>query len=100
VVRSVAGRTLATRRYGAGVGAAAAVLALAPSAAHACAVCYGKAGGDMIDGARVSVLFLLGLVYLLLLGGIAAFVMARRRRGAPAAAPHDMERGGPPGHSA
>ncbi|MDX1630390.1 MAG: hypothetical protein R3234_00875 [Thermoanaerobaculia bacterium] len=61
---------------------ASAALLLLPELARACAVCYGSAEGEMIDGARASVLFLLGLTYLLLGGGIGLVFVARRRTGA------------------
>lgn len=45
----------------------------------ACPVCYGEASGDMIDGAKLSILFLGGLVYLVIGGGAGAFFALRRR---------------------
>ena len=76
-------------RTSTGTSRAAAMAALAgialPAAARACAVCYGAADDRMIDGTRLSVLFLLGLTYLLLGGGVGMFLLARRRhRNAPA----------------
>jgi hypothetical protein len=47
--------------------------------AAACPVCYGEAGGSMIDGAKLSVLFLGSLVYLLIGGGIGVVFLIRRR---------------------
>ncbi len=47
--------------------------------AAACPVCYGEASGDMIDGAKLSVLFLGGLVYLVIGGGAGAVIALRRR---------------------
>lgn len=47
--------------------------------AAACPVCYGEAGGDVIDGAKLSILFLGGLVYVVI-GGGAGVVLALRRR--------------------
>jgi hypothetical protein len=58
--------------------AGAAFAAVAP-AAVACPVCYGAAQSPLIDGARWSIVFLGGLIYLLL-GGVAAMVFALRRR--------------------
>ena len=65
------------RRPGA-FAAAAAASALLPDVAHACAVCYGAADDPMIDGTRLSVIFLLGLTYLLLGGGVGLFLLSRR----------------------
>jgi len=45
----------------------------------ACAVCFGDSDSDMARGARLSVLFLLALTYLVMGGGVAAFFYARRR---------------------
>lgn len=47
--------------------------------AAACPVCYGEAGGDVIDGAKLSILFLGGLVYVVI-GGGAGVILALRRR--------------------
>lgn len=60
-------------------GLAAAWLLVGAAEAAACPVCYGEASGDMIDGAKLSVLFLGGLVYLVI-GGAAGVVLALRRR--------------------
>lgn len=49
--------------------------------ASACPVCYGQAEGKVIDGAKLSVFFMGGLVYTVMGGGVAlAFVAARRAR--------------------
>lgn len=45
----------------------------------ACAVCFGDSDSDMARGARLAVLFLLALTYLVMGGGVAAFFYARRR---------------------
>jgi hypothetical protein len=68
----------AARRLASGAGLAAVLSLLAPRAAHACAVCYGAASDPMIEGTRWSIVFLLVLTYLLLGGGAALFVLARR----------------------
>ena len=47
--------------------------------AFACPVCYGEAGGSMIDGAKLSVLFLGSLVYLLIGAGVGVVFLLRRR---------------------
>lgn len=52
---------------------------LVAAPAFACPVCYGDAGGSVIDGAKLSVLFLGALVYLLIGGGVALAVVAHRR---------------------
>ena len=59
------------------VTAALAVLWAAP--ALACPVCYGEAEGGVIDGTKMSVAFLGGLVYLLLFGGVGMAMVVRRR---------------------
>lgn len=46
--------------------------------AFACPVCYGEASGSMIDGAKLSVAFLGGLVYLVISGGVGAVLVLRR----------------------
>lgn len=69
------------RRMGRAWILASAAILLLPELAGACAVCYGAAEGDMIDGARASILFLLGLTYLVLGGGIGLVLVARRRAG-------------------
>jgi hypothetical protein len=60
----------------------AAALALATGSAApalACPVCYGEASGGVIDGTKMSVAFLGGLVYLLLFGGAGMMLVVRRR---------------------
>lgn len=47
--------------------------------AAACPVCYGEAGGDVIDGAKLSILFLGGLVYMVIGGGVGVVLALRRR---------------------
>ena len=54
------------------------VLAWALPAA-ACPVCYGEAEGKVIDGTKMSMAFLGGLVYLVIFGG-GGVVFALRRR--------------------
>lgn len=56
------------------------VLALILAApAHACPVCYGEADNSVIDGAKLSVLFLGALVYLVIGGGVGVVFALRRR---------------------
>jgi hypothetical protein len=45
----------------------------------ACSVCFGDTDSDMARAARLSVLFLLALTYLVIGGGVAAFFYARSR---------------------
>jgi len=45
----------------------------------ACGVCFGNSDSAMAHGARLSVLFLLVLTYLVIGGGVAAFFHARSR---------------------
>lgn len=45
----------------------------------ACPVCYGEADNAVIDGAKLSVIFMGALVYVLIGGGIALAVIAHRR---------------------
>ncbi len=59
--------------------AAAALLALGPRAAAACAVCYGAAGSPMVDGMNNAILVLLGIVALVQ-GGLVALFFAIRQR--------------------
>lgn len=63
----------------AGLAAALALAAGWAAPALACPVCYGEASGGVIDGTKISVAFLGGLVYLLLFGGAGMAVMVRRR---------------------
>lgn len=59
--------------------AALALAAFVALPALACPVCYGEAEGGMIDGTKLSVAFLGGLVYLVLFGGVGMVVLVRRR---------------------
>lgn len=52
---------------------------LVAAPAFACPVCYGQAEGSIIDGAKLSVIFLGALVYVLIGGGIALAVVVHRR---------------------
>lgn len=67
------------RRRAASTAATAAGLAGAlASPGLACSVCFGAADDPMLDGTRLSVVFLLGLTYLLLGGVAGMFVLSRR----------------------
>ena len=68
-----------TARRGGLLAAALALAAAWAAPALACPVCYGEASGGVIDGTKISVAFLGGLVYLLLFGGAGMAVMVRRR---------------------
>ena len=61
--------------------AAAVLFALLAGAgdALACAVCYGQAEGDVISGAKLSILFLGALVYVVIGGGVGVLFALRRR---------------------
>ena len=57
-----------------------------------CPVCYGKSDDQIVKGAQMSVLFMAGLIYLLMLtgAGVAFFVYKqslRRRSAAPGVTP-------------
>ena len=52
---------------------------LATDAARACTTCYGEAQGPMIDGARMGVILLLGVVFVVQ-GGFVWFFLHLRRR--------------------
>jgi hypothetical protein len=57
----------------------AALSCLVASAASACPVCYGNAGGPMADGVNNAVVFLLAIVGLVQIGFIALFWSFWRR---------------------
>jgi hypothetical protein len=62
------------------VGAMLAVwLAVGDGAASACEVCYGNAGGPMIDAARAGVFLLWGLVLLMQAALVVFFLVLRKR---------------------
>ena len=67
------------RRLGPWMVAMVAIVCSWTAPAFACPVCYGGASGSMIDGAKLSVIFLGALVYLVIGGGVAMFVVLRRR---------------------
>ena len=53
--------------------------ALFPHAAAACAVCFGAAQADAVQGLQAGILLLLGMVALVF-AGVGAFLLAARRR--------------------
>lgn len=59
---------------------AALALALVVAAeAAACPVCFGETDDQVVEGVRWSVVFLGALVYVLMGGGVAMFLVLRRR---------------------
>lgn len=71
--------TTSRRSVAASVGSLLVSWLLVAQPALACPVCYGQAESSVIDGAKLSVIFLGALVYLLIGGGIALAVVAHRR---------------------
>ncbi|MFP3941607.1 MAG: hypothetical protein ACLF0P_15015, partial [Thermoanaerobaculia bacterium] len=62
-----------------GLVVALALTVLLAAPAHACPVCYGEADNSVIDGAKLSVLFLGALVYVVIGGGVGVVFALRRR---------------------
>ncbi len=56
----------------------------------ACSVCWGAAEDPVVQGTKLSIVFLLGLTYLLLGGGVGMVLIVRRKalRAAGAATDH------------
>lgn len=68
------------RRTAAALAVASTILLLVlPAEVAACPVCYGEAEGNVIDGAKLSVVFLGALVYAVIGGGIGLVLLVRRR---------------------
>lgn len=67
-----------SRRGGILATAAAAMLAFAASSA-ACPVCFGDSDDPIVKGVEASVLFMIGVTYCLLGGGVTTFLLLRRR---------------------
>ena len=57
----------------------AALAAFASEPVHACTACFGQSDSPVMRGAEASILFMAGLTYTTILGGIAAFVVLRIR---------------------
>lgn len=55
-----------------------ALLSLATSA-FACPVCFGDSDDPIVKGVEASVLFMVGVTYFLLGGGVITFILLRRR---------------------
>lgn len=66
-------------RRAAAVLAALALAILLAAEAAACPVCFGETDDQVVDGVRWSVVFLGALVYVLMGGGVAMFLVLRRR---------------------
>ncbi|NJL28045.1 MAG: hypothetical protein HC897_09155 [Thermoanaerobaculia bacterium] len=56
----------------------------------ACPVCYGDTDSPMIRGAELSILFMAILTYALIFGGVALFIVLRRRARRLAQAPAEV----------
>ena len=72
-----------------------AVWMLGTRSAGACSVCYGQADDPMIDGARIGVFLLFGLVFLVQIAFVMFFLYLRRRAreaGNPLVSPWPAER--------
>jgi len=54
------------------------LLAVAP-AAFGCPICFGESDAPIVKGVEMSVLFMVGVTYFLILGGGATFLLLRRR---------------------
>ena len=52
---------------------------LMPTQMLACSVCWGAAQDPVVQGTKLSIVFLLGLTYLLLGGGVGMVLLLRRR---------------------
>jgi len=52
---------------------------LAPAQLLACSVCWGAAQDPVVEGTKLSIVFLLGLTYLLLGGGVGLVFIVRRK---------------------
>ena len=54
-------------------------LAFYASTSWACPVCFGDVDHPIIEGLEASILFLVGVTYFVILSGVAAFLLLRRR---------------------
>ena len=64
------------------------VLLASAGPSFACTVCFGQADSPMVEGLQVSVLFMVGVTYFVILSGVATFFVVRMRaRRAAAQAP-------------
>ena len=62
----------------------------------ACSVCFGAAQDPVVEGTKLSIVFLLGLTYLLLGGGIGMVLVVRRKALRAAGAGRAAVNGAPP----
>lgn len=58
--------------------------------AAACPVCYGDTDSPMVEAAEASILFMAILTYALIFGGVALFIVLRRRARRLAHAPAEV----------
>lgn len=56
-----------------------AALLLMAAESLACPVCFGESDDPIIKGLQSSILFMVGITYTLILGGVATFIFLRRR---------------------
>jgi len=61
------------------LGLAALVMLSLTANAFACSVCFGDSDHPIVKGLEASVIFLVGITYSLLGGGVATFFLLRRR---------------------
>ena len=66
----------------------------------ACSVCFGAAQDPVVEGTKLSIVFLLGLTYLLLGGGIGMVLVVRRKALRAAGAGSDAVDSAPPADQA
>jgi hypothetical protein len=71
-------------------------MALWSTASHACPVCFGDVEHPIIEGLEASILFLVGVTYFVILSGVAAFILLRRRARRLAAQTTDTSQGALP----
>lgn len=57
----------------------AAAYLLAAGLAAACPVCYGDSDSPFARGAELSILFMAIITYVMIVGGVVAFILLRRR---------------------
>ncbi len=61
------------------LGLAAVAMAAFSASAFGCTVCFGESDHPIVKGAEASVLFMVGVTYFLLGGGVVSFFLLRRR---------------------
>jgi len=86
-----------SRRWLLPAAVAMAALLLGAGKASACAVCWGDPESPLVRGAEAAILFMGAVTYLLIGGGVALFVVARRRARRGRAAGEPSWEGGVPG---